>query len=248
MIASLALVTILAWAYVVHVADAPAMSSGMPMDMPMDMPMPGGSVTPAARLLSLFAMWVAMMAGMMLPAVLPAVLLFMTIARQRRQTGRAPLSVPAFVLGYLAVWVGFSAIAALLQTRLSVAFLELAPRSRPASLAAGAVLLATGAYQWTAFKARCLVHCRSPIGHFTAHWREGAAGAFRMGLEHGLLCLGCCWLLMGLLFVGGVMNPFWVGGLALLVLLEKVMPRGDLVGRIAGAGLAIWGVALMLRG
>lgn len=242
--ATLALLTILSWAWVVGVARAPGMSAPMPMDMPgMDTPM-----APTATLLSLFLMWVTMMAGMMLPAVLPTVLLFMSLARQRQRTNRAPLSVPAFVSGYLAVWIGFSALAALLQTRLSVALLDLAPGSRPMSLAAGALLLLTGAYQWTAFKASCLSHCRSPLAHFTAHWREGTRGALRMGLEHGTLCLACCWLLMGLLFVGGVMNPLWVGGLALLVLLEKVVPRGDIVGRIAGAGLAVWGVVLMVTG
>jgi predicted metal-binding membrane protein len=243
-IATLALVTILSWAYVVRVARAPGMSAAMPMDMtPM-----GAAGASAATLLRLFLMWVAMMAGMMLPAVLPAVLLFMAMARQRQQARRAPLSVPAFVGGYLAIWTGFSALAALLQTRLNVALLDLAPSSRPVAVAGGALLLLTGAYQWTAFKAGCLSHCRSPVAHFTAHWREGTAGALRMGLEHGLLCLACCWLLMGLLFVGGVMNPLWVGGLALLVLLEKVLPRGDLVGRIVGAGLAMWGVVLMVRG
>ena len=242
--ATLALITILCWAYVVRVAHVPGMSAMMPMDMP-GMDMAGNA---AASLLSLFLMWVAMMVGMMLPAVLPTVLLFMAIARQRQQTARAPLSVPAFVGGYLAVWTGFSALAALLQTRLTVALLDFAPGSRPMALVVGALLLLTGAYQWTAFKATCLAHCRSPIAHFTAHWREGTAGALRMGLEHGLLCLACCWLLMGLLFVGGVMNPLWVGALALLVLLEKVVPRGDLVGRIAGAGLAVWGVVLIVKG
>ena len=246
-IAALALATLLAWAYVARVAHAPGMSAAMPMDMPgMDMPSMGGAGTSAARLLSLFAMWVAMMVGMMLPAVLPTVLLFMAMARQRQESGRAPLSVPAFVGGYLTVWIGFSALAALLQTRLSVALLDRAAGSRPLALAAGAVLLLAGVYQWTAFKASCLSHCRSPVAHFTAHWREGSAGALRMGLQHGSLCLACCWLLMGLLFVGGVMNPLWVGGLALLVLLEKVLPRGDVVGRLVGAGLAVWGAILLV--
>lgn len=247
-IAALTLVTLLAWAWVVRVAHAPGMSAAMPMDMPaMDMPtMPAGDAS-AASLVSLFAMWVAMMVGMMLPAVLPTVLLYMTMARQRALQGRAPLSVPAFVGGYLAVWIGFSALAALLQTRLSVALLELPAPSYPVRLAAGAVLLLAGAYQWSALKASCLSHCRSPVGHFTAHWREGTMGALRMGLHHGTLCLACCWLLMGLLFVGGVMNPLWVGGLALVVLLEKVLPRGDLVGRIVGAGFAVWGLMLIVR-
>jgi predicted metal-binding membrane protein len=232
----------LAWAYVVHVARAPDMSMSMPMDMPMaEMP------STSADILGLFAMWVAMMAGMMLPPVLPTVLLYGSIARRRREGGRTPLSVPAFVGGYLAVWVGFSAVAALVQTRLSVALLDQGTAARPATIAAGVVLLLTGAYQWTPLKAACLSHCRSPIAHFSAHWREGTSGAIRMGLEHGSLCLACCWLLMALLFVGGVMNPLWVGGLTLLVLMEKLVPRGDLVGRAAGVALAGWGLLLIAR-
>jgi predicted metal-binding membrane protein len=251
-ISSLVLLTILAWAYVIHVARMPGMStspaSGMDMMGMMDMPPAETGGAAAAALLGLFAMWAAMMVGMMLPSVLPNVLLFSAMARQRRESGRAGLSVPAFVGGYLVVWVGFSLFAALLQTRLHVALLPLAHDSRPATIAAGLVLLVTGIYQWTRFKVACLSHCRTPVAHFSAHWREGRGGAFRMGAEHGLLCLGCCWLLMSLLFVGGVMNPWWVGGLALLVLLEKVVPRGDLLGRLAGAGLAAWGLLLIIRG
>jgi predicted metal-binding membrane protein len=192
-------------------------------------------------------MWVAMMVGMMLPAVLPTILLFTAMARQRQRIGRPALSMPAFVAGYLAIWIGFSAIAALLQTHLNLALLDLARHTRLAAVGAGVVLLLTGGYQWTAFKAACLSHCRSPIAHFSAHWHAGTLGALRMGVEHGALCLACCWLLMGLLFVGGVMNPLWVGGLALLVLLEKVIPRGDLLGRLAGVGLVLWGVGLIIR-
>jgi predicted metal-binding membrane protein len=242
------LLTILGWSYVVHVARMPGMSAEPAMAMPgMDMStagMDGGSGT---ALSALFAMWTAMMVGMMVPSVLPSVLLFSAMARQRRASGRTPLSVPAFVGGYLLAWVGFSLVAALLQTRLRVALFPLAAQSRLAAIAAGVVLLATGVYQWTRFKSACLSHCRSPLGHLTAHWKEGRLGALRMGLEHGLVCLGCCWLLMTLLFVGGVMNPYWVGGLALLVLLEKLAPRGEILGRVAGVALAIWGVVLLVR-
>jgi len=222
--------------------------SGAPMDdmagmMDMSSAEGGGM---EASFLALFAMWAAMMVGMMTPSVLPTVLLFSTMARQRRETGRAPLSVTAFVGGYLLAWAGFSLVAALVQTRLRVALLPLAAQSRLAAVAAAVVLITTGIYQWTRFKSACLSHCRSPVGHLTAHWREGRLGALRMGLEHGLVCLGCCWLLMALLFVGGVMNPYWVGGLALLVLLEKVAPRGDILGRVAGVGLAVWGVLVLI--
>ena len=209
--------------------------------------MPGMPTSPAAALLNLFAMWVAMMAGMMLPSAAPTILLFRAMARQRRASGRPGLSVSAFIGGYLAVWTGFSALAALAQTRAHSALLDLTGVSHGAALLAGAMLLVTGVYQWTPVKTACLTHCRSPLGHFTAHWREDTLGAFRMGGEHGTICLGCCWLLMALLFVGGVMNPLWVGGLALLVLLEKVIPRGDLLGRLAGVGMVVWGVGLILR-
>jgi predicted metal-binding membrane protein len=252
-VASLALVTIIAWGYVVHVAGMPGMA-GTPMnDMAGMMDMPGmpmaGSEGPAmASLTELFLMWTAMMVGMMLPSVLPNVLLFSRMAQQRRESGRPPLSVSAFVGGYLAAWTGFSLVAALLQTRLRVALLPMASASRTAAVAAGVVLLLTGVYQWTRFKSACLSHCRSPIAHLSAHWREGRFGALRMGLEHGVVCVGCCWLLMGLLFVGGVMNPWWVGGLALLVLLEKVVPRGELLGRIAGLALVAWGLVLVAGG
>ena len=146
------------------------------MDMPMDMPMLGMPTSPAAALLDLFAMWVAMMAGMMLPSAAPTILLFRAMARQRQASGRPGLSVPAFVGGYLAVWTGFSALAALIQTRAHSALLDLAAGNRSAALLAGALLLVTGVYQWTPFKTACLSHCRSPLGHFSAHWQEGPPG------------------------------------------------------------------------
>jgi predicted metal-binding membrane protein len=239
-LASSALLTLLAWAFVIHVARSPGMSANRMMDMP-------GMEMPSTGFVELFAMWVAMMVGMMLPSVLPSVLLYARMARQRRESGRPPLPVAVFVSGYLLAWVGFSLAATLLQTRLHSALLPLAAESRAAAMGAGILLVVTGVYQWTRYKAVCLSHCRSPLGHFSAHWREGAAGALRMGAEHGLLCMGCCWLLMALLFVGGVMNPWWIAGLALLVLVEKVTPRGDLVGRLAGVGLALWGLLLLFR-
>jgi predicted metal-binding membrane protein len=243
LVALILLVVLLAWAYVIHVARSPLMPMAMPMDMPMDMPMPASA---PARFGALLAMWIAMMAGMMLPAALPTILLFAAMDRQRRREGRPPLSVAAFVGGYLAVWTGFSALAALIQTRLGDALLDLAPGSRGAALAAGGLLLLAGIYQWSRLKTSCLSHCRSPLGHFSAHWREGRNGALLMGIQHGAVCVGCCWLLMALLFVGGVMNPLWVGGLSVVVLVEKVLPRGDLIGRALGAGLAVWGVVLIV--
>ena len=109
----------------------------------------------------------------------------------------------------------------------------------------GALLIAAGAYQMTPLKQACLQHCRSPVHFLSGHWRKGAGGAFRMGLGHGLYCLGCCWVLMALLFVGGVMNLLWIAALAAFVLLEKVIPRGVLVGRIAGGAMILGGLWLI---
>lgn len=107
------------------------------------------------------------------------------------------------------------------------------------------LLLVAGVFQWTPLKRACLVVCRSPLGFVMRHWREGRRGALGMGVRHGLYCLGCCWALMALLFVAGVMNLVWVAMLAVAVLIEKVAPRGDLVGRIAGVALVAAGLWLL---
>jgi predicted metal-binding membrane protein len=110
-----------------------------------------------------------------------------------------------------------------------------------------AVLIAVGVYQWTPLKDACLRHCRSPANFLFRHWRKGALGAVSMGTQHGLFCLGCCWMLMALLFVGGLMNLAWIGAIAALVLLEKTIPRGGQMSRVVGALLVAWGVAWLLR-
>jgi hypothetical protein len=110
----------------------------------------------------------------------------------------------------------------------------------------GTILIAAGVWQLTPIKVMCLRHCRSPMGFLVQSWRPGGGGAFRMGLEHGSYCLGCCWFLMGLLFFGGIMNLFWIIGLAAFALLEKTIPMGSSIGRIVGVGLAGWGVLLLV--
>jgi predicted metal-binding membrane protein len=153
-----------------------------------------------------------------------------------------------FVLGYLAVWTGFSVLAAIAQGWLHSKALLSAAMASTTPLLGGALLIATGIYQWTPLKRACLRLCRSPLSFFTAHWREGSHGAVVMGLHHGLYCLGCCWALMALLFAAGVMNLAWVALLAVAVLVEKVAPRGELVGRLAGLVLLAAGVVLVARG
>jgi predicted metal-binding membrane protein len=193
----------------------------------------------------MFTMWWVMMAAMMLPSAAPILLLFARINRKEKSAGRPFIPTGMFAAGYLVAWGGFSALATGLQWALERLGL-LSPMMVTTSYwLGGAILLAAGVWQLTPIKGICLRHCRSPMGFLVQSWRPGRGGAFRMGLEHGSFCLGCCWFLMGLLFFGGIMNLFWIIGLAAFVLLEKTVPMGSWIGRIVGLGAAAWGVLLL---
>src|SRR5205823_2157353 len=152
-----------------------------------------------------------------------------------------------FAVGYMLVWLGFAVLAAALHSLLEragiISAVTMTSQSRWVS---GAVLIAAGLYQLSPLKNVCLSHCRSPASFLSRHWRPHALGALRLGVMHGAYCVGCCWMLMALLFVGGVMNLVWIAALALLLLIEKVLPRGQWVGRSAGVVLITWGVATFL--
>ena len=193
----------------------------------------------------MFTMWWVMMAAMMLPSAAPILLLFARINRKEKSAGRPFIPTGIFAAGYLVAWGAFSALATGLQWALERLGLLSPMMSTTSYWLGGMILLAAGVWQLTPIKAICLRHCRSPLGFLVQSWRPGRAGAFRMGLEHGSFCLGCCWFLMGLLFFGGIMNLFWIVGLAAFVLLEKTMPIGSWVGRIVGVGIAAWGVLLL---
>ena len=193
----------------------------------------------------MFTMWWVMMAAMMLPSAAPILLLFARINRKEKSAGRPFIPTGIFAAGYLIAWGAFSAVATGLQWAFEQLGL-LSPMMVTTSYSlGGAILLAAGVWQLTPIKGICLRHCRSPMGFFMQSWRPGRGGAFRMGLEHGSFCLGCCWFLMGLLFFGGIMNLFWIAGLAAFVLLEKTVPMGSWIGRIVGVGVAAWGVLLI---
>lgn len=190
----------------------------------------------------LFVMWAVMMVAMMLPSATPLILLFAETSRKRRAAGRPALATPLFISGYLMVWVAFSLLATIAQWILhQTALLSPMMKSRSA-LFGGCVLMAAGIFQWTPWKHACLRHCRSPLGFLLSHWHPGNVGALRTGLEHGVYCSGCCWALMALLFVAGVMNLLWVAIIAAYVLVEKIAPRGEWIGRVAGLALFGWGV------
>ena len=233
--AGLGIVTLLCWVWLVPMARD--------MYGAMDGPSAWMMTTTwdTRHLLLLWTMWAVMMAAMMLPSASPLLLLYG--ASLRRQSGAAPgLSlVYAMAAGYLLVWLIFSAVATALQRVLS-ALLLLTPMmeaSRPE--AAGSLLLLAGVYQLTPLKRSCLRACRSPLSFITARWRPGPGGAARMGIEHGLYCLGCCWALMLLLFAGGVMNLYVIAALTILVLVEKVAPFGVQSSRASGVALIALG-------
>ena len=191
--------------------------------------------------------WTVMMAAMMLPSALPMVLAFVRLNLQQGETGRAR----AFVAAYLLVWAGFGGAATALHWVLQrLGWVDPMIASTSLALNAGLLLLA-GAWQFSPLKQVCLAQCRTPLGFLVAEWRPRVAGAFAMGLRHGLLCTGCCWALMLLLFVGGVMNIAWIAALSLAVAIEKLAPRGELLGKLLGMALvaaALLRMAAIVRG
>ncbi len=195
-----------------------------------------------------FLMWSIMMVAMMVPSASPMVVTYAAIHRKQHPDQRAFGAAGAFLLGYVILWTSFSVLATLAQWGLQRAALISAEGASTNALFAGALLLVAGVFQWTPWKHACLTHCRSPFLFIMTSWRDSTRGALTMGLEHGVFCLGCCWALMALMFFAGVMNIFWLVALSLFVLVEKVVPAGDLVGRLAGAGMMGWGLFLIRLG
>ncbi|MBN1239946.1 MAG: DUF2182 domain-containing protein [Gammaproteobacteria bacterium] len=196
------------------------------------------------------AMWWVMMIAMMTPSAAPMILLQARVARHAQATGKDPdggLNQSAlFVAGYLLVWLAFAIAATALEWLLEAAgwVSAMMMSSVSAGFTAG-VLIAAGVYQFTPLKNACLRQCRAPFAFLTRHWRPGRLGAARLGILHGAYCVGCCWALMALLFVGGVMNPVWIAALAAVVLLEKLAGAGVLMSRLLGALLIAWGIAAL---
>ncbi len=241
---ALAMVTAIAWTYTVHEARRMNVTEvcaclGMKMGGPE---MDSWSI---ASLLPLFLMWAIMMVAMMLPSAAPMLLTFAAVARNRRRAERPYVPVSVFAAGYLAIWCIFSLLAALGQWFLHRAAL-LSPMMESSSVyLAGGLLLAAGIFQFTPLKRSCLTHCRAPLEFIMTRWREGWRGAFGMGVEHGAFCAGCCWALMALLFVLGVMNILWIAALTIIVALEKILPCAKWFSTVCGIALLGWGAWVM---
>jgi predicted metal-binding membrane protein len=218
---SVAVLAALAWWYIAKgaLADGPTMAR---MGSP-----------PVAALVT---MWWLMMAAMMLPSAAPAILLYARVRDQRSDNANIARAW-VFLAGYLTIWLLFSVAAAVVQRLLT------GPSTTIRNdVLQGALLIAAGAYQLSPVKSACVRECRSPAQFISRQWRPGWEGAVRLGLIHGAYCVGCCWMLMALLFVGGVMNLLWVVGLTVIVAIEKLVPRGEWFGRAVGVALIGWGV------
>jgi predicted metal-binding membrane protein len=250
---ALVAIAALAWAYVLWLAadmDMDGMNmSGFRM-VPAGIGMMAPAATPwsAVEFALVFAMWAVMMIGMMAPSAAPMILMYARAARQGKAAGKPLAATGWFAAGYFLAWAGFSLAATLVQWILERKAL-LDERMASANILVGAVvLIAAGIYQWTPIKNACLAQCHTPLGFLMSHggFRTDVLGCLRLGFLHGTYCVGCCWVIMALLFVVGVMNVLWIALLALLVLLEKLTPWGQWVARIAGAVCIVAGVWMML--
>jgi predicted metal-binding membrane protein len=251
---ALGLLTLLAWGDVVWLADDMSMGG---MDMTGFRMIPAGQslMMPASEPWKpiefgyVFAMWVVMMIGMMTPSVAPMILIYGRVGRQAMVDGKPFAATTWFVGGYLLAWMAFSLGATSAQWALERAALLTPMMTSASNILGGVVLIIAGLYQWTPLKEACLFQCQTPLTFILRHggFRGDPAGALKLGMSHGTYCIGCCWALMALLFVGGVMNLFWIAALAILVLLEKVVPAGRIVARLAGVVFIAAGAWMLIE-
>jgi predicted metal-binding membrane protein len=259
-VTALAAVIALSWAYVLAGAgmgmsafemtrmSQPGMAADAAGAATAGMAMTAPAVWTPGYAVLMFFMWCVMMVAMMLPSAAPMILVFATVNRRQRDSGHPCVATGVFAMGYVAAWAGFSLVAVILQWAFERAGMLSPMLVATNATFGGLLLLAAGVYQLTPIKHACLRRCRSPLAFLGSCWRPGAGGAFRMGLVHGAFCVGCCWFLMGLMFFGGVMNLYWIAGLALLALLEKTVPAGHWLGCAIGVALLVWGAGLITAG
>ena len=244
----LALVVVVAAVYTV--ASVGMQMSALTMTR-MAIELPGMAMQPvgwsAGYALVVFLMWCVMMVAMMVPSAAPMVLLHAAIGRKRGAADRPLIATALFVAGYLTIWTVFSLLATALQWRLEALGIVTGMMEIASPIIAGLVLIIAGLYQITPLKRACLRHCQHPLSFIIHRWRPGEAGAFRMGLEHGSYCLGCCWFLMALLFVGGVMNLMWIAGIAIYVGIEKFAVGHRWLATATGVILTVAGLVMVLR-
>jgi predicted metal-binding membrane protein len=234
--ASLLLLTVLSWIYLLLMAQGMKAMTGEGGSAKYMWLMPMGRWDLTDFMLG-FLMWVIMMVGMMVPSAAPMMFLYAKVRRRAEVSSSALMLTSIFALGYFTIWAAFSLAATLLQYLLTEWRLYSDLMQTDNALLSGFILVLAGVYQLTPWKNTCLAHCQSPVGFLTRHWRDGAGGAFRMGITHGWYCLGCCWLIMLVLFSVGVMNLLWIAVLSIFVLGEKLFTTSKSASYAAGVVL-----------
>jgi len=250
---ALGVVVALAWGYVLWLAADMDMG-GMDMSGFRMIPSGTGLMAPATAPWKaiefgfVFAMWAVMMVGMMMPSAAPMILMYARAGRHGKTVGKPLAATGWFAAGYVLAWIGFSLAATVVQWAIERAALLDSQMETGSKILGGAVLIAAGIYQWSPLKDVCLVQCQTPLQFLIRHggFRSDVPGCLLLGLRHGVYCVGCCWALMALLFVVGVMNVLWIALLSMLVLFEKWAPFGRWVARSAGVVCVAWGVWMLL--
>lgn len=242
LLASLIAMAGLAWGYMIRMASVAEHGHSCHV-----MAAPLARQWGSPEILMAFSMWVTMMVAMMLPIVTPWLLVLFGTKREKDPVSFPFSTAGFFLMGYAVIWVAYSALATLGQWGLGAAALLSPALVGTSPVVGGVLLLAAGIYQWTPWRDACMTHCRSPLGFFATSWKEGRRGAFTMGFRHGLYCVGCCWALMALSFVFGVMNILWMAGLTVFLLAEKVTSWGPWFGKAAGGILAVYGLWMLVR-
>ena len=242
----LGILVLLSWVYLIYLAWGmmdmmPMPATGIGMEIGMEMAMPAIQPWGAVDYWLMFVMWAVMMFAMMTPSAAPMVLTYTKISRRQQVDLQPVWGTAIFFFGYLLVWTAFSAAATLVQGGLHNAALLSPMMETTNPILGGVILIAAGVFQLAPLKQACLSHCRTPLGYFMTEWRDGKQGALIMGVRHGAFCVGCCWLIMALLFVAGVMNLFWIAVIAAYVLLEKVLPHGRKISWAFGVLMICWG-------
>jgi predicted metal-binding membrane protein len=242
-VSGLFIMCILAWLYIIYLyrqmvhMNMDALFFAMPMS-------PSWTVV---DFILLFFMWFVMMLAMMTPSVAPLILIFAMVNRQNKELKNPFVPAGYLLAGYFLVWAGFSLFATTLQWLLQQISLLNPEMETTNRTLGGIILLAAGIFQFTPLKQRCLNYCRTPVDFVHRKWKQGKRGALRMGIENGMYCLGCCWVLMTLLFVSGIMNLLWIALITLFVLIEKVLPKAKWVSFIAGSALIIYGTWVLVK-
>lgn len=241
-ISGLFFITLLSWLYIIYLYNQMTYMNMNALFFAMPM-------TPewtATDFMLLFLMWLVMMIAMMLPSVAPLILIFATVNRQRRKQDRPFVNTAYLMAGYFLVWAAFSLAATTLQWLLQQIALLNPEMKITSKIVASLTLFVAGIFQFTPLKQTCLKYCRTPLDFIQRHWKEGKKGALGMGIENGFYCLGCCWMLMVLLFVAGIMNLLWIALIALFVLIEKVSPQIKWIPYAAGIALIAYGCLLLI--